>query len=127
MITWWEQVHSITLLIGVVFEIYILITYEYFLLVFVLFFLSFFVFNVLGYREDANPYDKQLVVTWLILLVVNVFYFVYLLSGIGERLYASLDLWFSANDVLHIGLVLWMGYFYRTIHRYAPSHIEGVA
>ncbi|MFW5861580.1 MAG: DUF6962 family protein [Spirochaetota bacterium] len=68
-----------------------------------------FVLNLRGYRRKKDPMNRNLVITWLLLLLVMVAYYAYLLSGIAEQLWAD-GIWFSANDVLHIGLILWMLY-----------------
>jgi hypothetical protein len=68
-----------------------------------------FVLNLRGYRREKDPMNRNLVITWLFLLLVMVAYYAYLLSGIAEQLWAD-GTWFSANDVLHIGLILWMLY-----------------
>ncbi len=68
-----------------------------------------FVLNLRGYRRKKDPMNRNLVITWLFLLLVMVAYYAYLLSGIAQQLWAD-GIWFSANDVLHIGLILWMLY-----------------
>ena len=68
-----------------------------------------FVLNLRGYRREKDPMNRNLVITWLFLLLVMIAYYAYLLSGIAEQLWAD-GTWFSANDVLHIGLILWMLY-----------------
>lgn len=46
---------------------------------------------------------------WAWLALTMAAYFVYLLSGLTQTLWAQ-GRWFSENDVLHIGLILWMIY-----------------
>jgi hypothetical protein len=48
-------------------------------------------------------------VTWVSLFLVMGGYYVYLLSGLGDVLWAR-GLWFNANDFLHVGLIGWMLY-----------------
>lgn len=110
-------IYSLSLLVGVIFEIYFFITYEYFLLFFLPYFLSFFIMNIKGYQKNKNILDRGLIIVWLLMLVVNILYFVYLFSGIGESLYEHQQIWFSANDVLHLGLIYWMYDIYRVIKR----------
>lgn len=110
-------VYSATLLLGVTAEIYFLITYEYFLIFFVLYFLSFFILNVKRYRRHANAMDRGLIIVWLMMLGINIVYFAYFFSGLPEALYENAHIWFSANDVLHIGLIGWMFYIYRVIKK----------
>jgi hypothetical protein len=106
-------IYSFTLLIGVIFEIYFLITYEYFIAFFLLYFVSFFIINLKEYKRLHSLIDRKLIVFWLMLLMINILYFAYFYSGIAEILYLNHQIWFSANDVLHIGLIGWMTYIYR--------------
>jgi hypothetical protein len=41
-------------------------------------------------------------------------YYLYLMLGITETLWQR-GLWFSENDVLHIGLISWMLYIIRVV------------
>ncbi|MCF7931510.1 MAG: hypothetical protein K9L02_08385 [Acholeplasmataceae bacterium] len=109
--------YSATLLLGVAAEIYFLITYEYFLIFFVLYFISFFVLNIKRYKRHANDLDKGLIIVWLMMLAINVVYFIYFYSGIPEGLYENYQIWFSANDILHVGLIGWMIYIYYVIEK----------
>jgi hypothetical protein len=109
--------YSLTLLIGVIFELYFLITYEYFLVFFLPYFLSFFIMNIKGCQMNKNNLDQGLITIWVLMLLVNVAYFAYLFSGLGESLYENNQIWFSANDVLHLGLIYWMYEIYRVIKR----------
>ncbi len=68
-----------------------------------------FVFNIRGYREHRDSMNRDLVIAWIILFLVMAAYYGYLLAGYTERLWKK-GIWFSANDVLHTGLVIWMVY-----------------
>ncbi len=58
------------------------------------------------------------------MLVINIIYFIYFFSGINEFMYSNYNIWFSANDILHIGLIGWMYYIYRTVNSYCSINIE---
>ena len=108
-------VYVFTLVTGTIFNIYFLVTYEWFLVFFLPYFLSFFVINVRSYKLNQTKIDLSFITIWIIMLVVNVLYFGYLFSGIPEFLYENYRIWFSANDVLHVGLVYWMYDIFRKL------------
>ena len=110
-------VYSLSLVVGTITEIRFLITYEYFLMFFMPYFVSFLIMNIKGYKHERNEFDKGLIIVWLLMLIVNVLYFAYFFSGIPEGLYENYGVWFSANDVLHIGLIGWMGYIYWVVNK----------
>lgn len=107
--------YTLSLVFGTIFEIKLWITYEWFLIFFLLYFVSFFVINFKNNKKEPNTLDKKLVFVWMLMLMINVAYFIYFYSGIPEILYNDYQIWFSANDVLHIGLIYWMYYIYKTI------------
>ncbi|MCP4133558.1 MAG: hypothetical protein GY754_21495 [bacterium] len=68
-----------------------------------------FIFNFRSYRKFGDLMNKRLSMTWVYLLMVMAAYYAYLIAGYSKILWAQ-GIWFSANDVLHIGLILWMLY-----------------
>lgn len=108
-------IYTLSLITGVIFSIKFLVTYEWFLLLFLPYFISFMVINVKRFRLDKTLIDKKLMNVWISMLVINILYFVYFYSGIAELLYNDFNIWFSANDVLHVGLIPWMIYIYHSL------------
>lgn len=109
--------YSLSLLFGVIVEIKFLITYEYFLLFFLPYFISFFMMNLKGYKKSKNKLDRGLIIVWLSMLLINVIYFIYFFSGLPEYLYETYAFFFSANDILHLGLIGWMVYIFMVIRK----------
>lgn len=55
--------------------------------------------------------DLALLGTWLLLLLTSAAYYIYDELNITEKLWRKgAGTWFSQNDVLHVGLILWMVY-----------------
>lgn len=114
-------VYSIILVIGTVLSIKILITYELFTLFFLPHFTSFFMFAISEYKKHGNPLQKQFIQTWILFLIVNVSYFIFYFLDIGNTLYSTAHIWFSANDVLHLALLLWMVYIWVYVKPLFPT------
>ena len=53
--------------------------------------------------------EVRLLVAWVLLLAVTIGCFIYYLSGLSESLWKR-GIWFNANDVLHLGLAVWLVY-----------------
>ncbi|MBI9109421.1 MAG: hypothetical protein JEZ04_21935 [Spirochaetales bacterium] len=102
------SVYMILLLTGTIASVRFLISYELFTLFFMPMFIVFFIISIIGYRKHKDKLNKTLIITWILFLVVNLSYYVYLFSGLTETLYQNFNIWFSANDVLHVTLIFWM-------------------
>ncbi len=72
-------------------------------------YVAFFIINTKRYLKSRSAIDRSLMVTWVSLFLVMGGYYVYLLSGLGDVLWAR-GWWFNANDFLHVGLIGWMLY-----------------
>lgn len=59
------------------------------------------------YRRSRTRADLVLLLTWLWLVLATLAYYGYLVLGFAQALWAK-GIWFSENDVLHVGLIAWM-------------------
>jgi hypothetical protein len=59
------------------------------------------------YRLSRARADLALLGTWFGLTAAVLAYYVYLVLGVASALWAR-GIWFTENDVLHLGLIAWM-------------------
>lgn len=62
-----------------------------------------------GYVKNKDKMNLVLLNTWLIFVAVGIAYGVYLISGFTAALWQR-NIWFTENDVLHIGMIGWVAY-----------------
>jgi hypothetical protein len=108
--------YILVVLAGALLPVKFLISFELLLLVAAPNILFLFALNGWRYYRRKDPMDLALVGTWLWLGITLVAYFLYLLLEVGHALWAR-GVWFSENDVLHIGLILWMIYIAVVVAR----------
>ncbi len=112
--------YLITVLIGAFLPNKFLISFELLLLVSAPNIVIFLILNGWRYSRLKQRKDLVLLGTWGGLILTIAAYFLYYISGLTQRLWAS-GLWFSENDVLHIGLILWMGYILLVMAPYVED------
>lgn len=82
------------------------------------------------YRSTRDPMDRSLVIAAVLLILVQVAYFAYYAAGITAVLWDDGNgFYFSENDVLHVGLILWLWYVVAVVGRHlrdAPTVAVGV-
>lgn len=63
------------------------------------------------FRATGDPMDRNLVIAAVLLVLVQVAYFAYYAAGMTATLWDDgAGFYFSENDVLHVGMILWLGY-----------------
>lgn len=105
------------LFIGIILPVQFLISYEGFMVFMGGNFVLMFILNILHYKKHKDRLNLQFIRLWLLFLLVNVGYFIYLFSGLSEILYANPGIWFNANDVLHLLLIGWAIGIYRLLNK----------
>jgi hypothetical protein len=104
-------VYVIITLIGGIAPIKSLITFTMMVRVSTPILLIFFILNGWRYYVFRDPMDLALLGTWVLLLLISAAYCLYDDLDITRKLWAKgYGIWFSQNDVLHIGLIFWMIY-----------------
>jgi hypothetical protein len=101
-------------LIGALVPVKLLISFELMLLFTAPTVAICFVVNAARYRAQRGSLDRALLGAWTWLGLTLGAYAFYRSLGVGQRLWAR-GLWFSENDVLHVGLILWMLYLARVV------------
>ena len=61
-------------------------------------------------RRLRQPKERAIFTAAVLLLLVQVAYYAYWASGLTKALWDSTGVYFSENDVLHIGFILWLVY-----------------
>lgn len=74
----------------------------------------FLILNIWRYKNNKNRMDRNLIMIWISLIIIIGLYFLYYILGITEFLW-KFSFWFSENDILHIGLIIWISYIYFTV------------
>jgi len=101
--------YFMVVMVGALIPVKFLISFELLLVVAAPAIIAFFVINGGRYYKNKLRLDLILLGAWLWLGVTIAAYFLYLISGNTASLWAK-GFWFSENDVLHIGLIIWMFY-----------------
>lgn len=111
-------IYSIIILVGSFIPVRFLISFELMLLFLapsILFFLVLNSWRYFKYNQlDKYQMDKAMIVVWISLAFIMASYYLYLTLDITNVLWEK-GIWFSENDILHIGLILWMVYIRRTV------------
>ncbi len=108
-------------LLGSIIPIRFLISFELLVIFLIPIFIFFFILNFWRYRINRSKVDLSLIYIWLSLGLIMLVYFLYLTGGVTDLLW-EMGIWFSENDVLHIGLIFWMLFINRNIKRHLGDY-----
>jgi len=101
--------YFIIVMVGAFIPVKFFISFELLLVVTAPNIIAFFIINGWRYAKHKESLDLFYLGTWIWLGVTIAAYFLYLISGNTASLWMK-GIWFSENDVLHIGLIIWMLY-----------------
>lgn len=99
--------YSVYMLAGSMIPNRFVISYEGFIAFIGINFVIMFIVNVYQYHVRKDKFNRNMIIIWLAFIVVNAGYFIYLYSGIAAPLYEHYGIWFNANDMLHVLLIVW--------------------
>jgi hypothetical protein len=117
--------YAVMVLIGTWIPIQFLISFDLLILAAAPNIVIFLILNGWRYYRLKQRMDLVLLGTWAWLILTIAAYFLYFLSGLTHRLWAQ-GIWFSENDVLHIGLILWIVYIARVVAQQVIDEIHEV-
>jgi len=107
-------IYEFVVVIGVIIPVQFMISFELMILFLAPTILFLLISNIHNYFESKRRINLSLTIIWVFLILIIGIYFLYFMLGITDILWEE-KFWFSENDVLHIGLILWMSYIYVTI------------
>jgi hypothetical protein len=75
------------------------------------------------YLRNHDAMDRSLVIGTLLLFVVQAAYFGYRAAGLKEKLWDhGKGFYFSENDALHVGMLLWLAYVVFVVGKHLRDH-----
>ena len=102
-------IYSTLCLTGAFIPIQFLISYEFLVIFSSPIYILFLFINGYQYIKYKKPIYKFYSVLWISIFTIISIYFIYLNLGITEILWSK-NIWFSANDILHVLMILWILY-----------------
>ncbi|MBD3197427.1 MAG: hypothetical protein GF317_20395 [Candidatus Lokiarchaeota archaeon] len=115
--------YFVIILIGAYIPVRFLISFEFFIIYLIPNILFFLILNGKRYLQYHNLMDRNLIIIWISLIIIIAAYFIYYLSGLTDFLW-NFGIWFSENDVLHIGLIIWMIYIQFVVRKQIVDYMK---
>ena len=100
--------------IGVYFQNQFLLSFDLMVCFITPIYITIMVVNVTDYFRTKKTMLKHLIMSWIILFSTLVMYYLYMTINATEALWIN-GLWFSENDVLHIGMIVWLIYIDKSL------------
>ena len=94
-----------------------LISYEFLVIFSTPVYLLYLIINIYQYLNEKSLLFKYLSLTWISLFGILIIYYIYLFSGLTESLWKR-EIWFSANDILHVLMILWIIYIWKFLSKH---------
>jgi len=102
-------IHFCIVVIGVVTVNRLMLSFEmaqYFITPTLIIFIA---LNTTRYFAHRQPLDLAMLISWALLIATSISYSIYMSAGYTQQLWAR-GIWFSENDVLHVGVMIWLVY-----------------
>ena len=115
-------VYSILLQYGAFMPMRFLVSFDFFVLFSAPSVLFLLLLHSLAYIQKKDAMNLSLLKGWLLFICVGVAYGLYLSSGLTQTLWQK-GIWFTENDVLHLGMIGWVYYLLRNL----PSTLKDLA
>ncbi len=106
--------YSILLLYGALFAVKFAVSFECMSLISTPSVIFLLLLHTTSYAKNKDKMNLLLLNTWLIFVAVGITYGAYLGSGIGASLWQK-GIWFTENDVLHVGMICWIYYLFKKL------------
>jgi hypothetical protein len=107
-------------LYGAIVPIQFLISFEFLELSCLPAVVLFLISSCYGYFKYKDKMNLHLFVTWVLLIFVMIAYVISLEMDITSMLWKK-GIWFTENDVLHVGLIFWVAYILKTLPYYVKD------
>lgn len=106
--------YTVVLTVGVAQKSQFLLSFELMLLFSTPLYVIILIANAIQWSRTKNIHIGKLTLTWLMLFSILIAYYGYLMLGMTELLWAN-GIWFSENDVLHVGMIIWLLYIHYSL------------
>jgi len=80
------------------------------------------IINSWQFYRNRNRFLRENIGAWLLLFAALSAYYWYLTAGITQSFWSK-GIWFSENDVLHVGMICWIIYVYQILGKAVRDEI----